>query len=81
MLALSVHYSGSGEEGDGEMMERGGLDEGARVTERKKGGKEVESMKEKVRMSRMEVERNICPASPPKMACFCQGDIALYWPL
>lgn len=61
-------------------MERGGLDERARVTERKKiVGKEVESMKEKVRMSHMEVERNICPASPPKMACFCQGDIALYW--
>lgn len=51
MLALSVHYSGSGEEGDGEMMERGGLDEKARGTEGGKVGKEEGSMKEKVRTS------------------------------
>lgn len=43
MLPLSVHYSGSGEEADGEMMERGGLDE--RVMQRKKE-KEAESKEE-----------------------------------
>lgn len=50
MLALSVLYSGSGEDGDGEMMERGGLDEKA-GQRGDKVRKEEGSMKEKVRMS------------------------------
>ncbi len=41
MLPLSVHYSGSGEEDDGEMMERGGLDERARQRLSNSGGEKI----------------------------------------
>lgn len=76
MLPLSVHYSGSGGEADGEMMEGGGLDRRATDGEKKtfsflKAERESEPKDLGVGIVQ-QVPRNKSP---------CHDGIALYWPL